>query len=177
MPERGVHRKALELYLRLGPGRSIQALHDALTADPSRCGLSRAPALRSLYAWSSRFRWQERIAELEDQAAEANRDAWQAAIREMNERQAKLALAVQQKAVQALADIDPASIEFSDAVHAIVESARLERLARGEATERNDVQGGLTHEHQLRAFSDEELLRLLDAVEDLAARAEPPPAR
>ncbi len=176
MPELARHRKAFELYLSLGAGRSIEALHRTLRADPGSHGFPRAPTLRSLYAWSSRFRWQERIAELESRASEATTEAWIEQVRAMNQRQAKLALAIQQKGVQALTNIDPTSIDFPDAVRAIIESARLERLACGEATERSDVQGGLSHEQQLQAFSDEELLRLLERVEDLAAGAEPPPS-
>ena len=174
MPERAVHRKAFELYLALGASRSVEALHRALGAEPARHGFRRAPSLRSLYAWSSRFNWQERIADLEAQAFEATSEAWVEAIREMNERQSKMALAIQQKGVQALTGIDPSSVGFPDAVRAIVEGARLERLARGEVTDRQDLQGEMSHEHRLRAFSDEELLRLLGAVEERAGGVEPP---
>jgi hypothetical protein len=98
------------------------------------------------------------------------------AIREMNERQAKMALAIQQKGVQALTGIDPSSVGFPDAVRAIVEGARLERLARGEVTERQDLQGDMSHEHRLEGFTDEELRRLLEAVEERAEGVEPPPS-
>jgi hypothetical protein len=174
MAEKAYQRRAFELYLALGPGRSVETLNRALAGDPGRYGFRRAPSLRSLYAWSARFSWQERLADLEAQALEAAGEAWVEAIRVMNERQAKMALAIQQKGVQALSGIDPSSVGFPDAVRAIVEGARLERLARGEATERQDMQGDMTHEHRLRPFSDEELLRLLGAVEGRAEGVEPP---
>ena len=53
MKESTRHRRALNLYIRLGGGRSLEALHEAIEDDPAQVGLSRAPTLRTLESWSA----------------------------------------------------------------------------------------------------------------------------
>ena len=55
MTETTRQREAFNLYWELGGERSIERLH----AELRRSG--RAPDLRTLYRWSSRFRWQQRL--------------------------------------------------------------------------------------------------------------------
>ena len=56
MPESTRHRFAFDRYLQLGSKRSIEKLHAVLAAEGD------AHSLRTLYGWSSRYRWQDRIA-------------------------------------------------------------------------------------------------------------------
>ena len=65
MPESTRQRKAFNRYWELGADRSIERLHALLSAG------GKAPTTRTIYAWSSRFHWQNRIGDLERRAREA----------------------------------------------------------------------------------------------------------
>ncbi len=157
MPEGGKHRHAFECYWRLGPERSVEKLHAALDADGA------APSLRTLYAWSSRYRWQDRLADLERDARQAEDEARIAAIREMQERQAREALLLQQRGTEWLAGMDNERATPEAAIRAVVEGARLERLVRGEPTEVQEVRHD--GDPRLERLSDEELDRLIAHAE------------
>ena len=62
--------RAFDVYLSLGPDRSLAELAAALRADPHRAGLRRAPSLRTLEGWSAGRKWQDRIADVDRQAGE-----------------------------------------------------------------------------------------------------------
>ena len=165
MPESTKHRHAFERYWRLGPERSIERLHAAMEAE------AKAPSLRTLYGWSSRYRWQDRVADLERKARETEDDARIAAIREMQERQAKEGLLLQQRGAQWLAQVNDEQVSPEAAIRAVVEGARLERLARGEPTERTEIHNDA--DPRLERLSDEELDRLIELAEGLVRGAEP----
>ncbi len=172
MKEMTRHRLAFDLYVRMGADRSLEALHQALQDDPSLIGLARAPSRSTLDAWSSAFHWQDRILDLERQAAEQDREQQLKALREMSERHAKEGLALQQKAVERLQSLPSNELSASDAVRALVEGVRLERLARGEPTDRIRQEGEILHGNvDLRNFSNEELRRLVELAERRAAGA------
>src|SRR3970040_562083 len=97
MKEKTRHRVAFDLYMRMGAGRSLEALHEALQADPSSIGLLRAPSRGTLESWSSALHWQDRLLDLERRAAEWDREELLKALREMNDRHATERLAVQRK--------------------------------------------------------------------------------
>ena len=150
------------------PGRrSIEALHGQLRAKGWRV------SLRTLYGWSSRYDWQGRIAQLERRARAAEDAARIEAVREMQERQAREALLLQQRGAEWLTQQDdPASPEA--AIRAIVEGARLERLVRGEATERTEQM--TPTQERLEALSDEQLDDLLGQLAaGLEGEGAPPP--
>ena len=165
MKEHTRHRLAFDLYVRMGANRSLEPLHRDLQKDPSLIGLKRAPSLSTLEAWSSAFHWQARLLDLERQAAEQDREEQLKALREMNERHAREGLALQQKAVERLGTLPPDRLSASDAVRALVEGVRLERLARGEPTERQEVRSDVEINTRLAALTDEELDRLIEYAE------------
>jgi len=172
MKETTRHRLALDLYVRMGAGRSLEALRRALQEDPSKIGLSRAPSRSTLETWSSAFHWQERLLDLERQAAERDREELLKALQEMNERHAKEGLALQQKGVEGLKSLSPEKLSASEVVRAINEGAHLERRARGEPTELITQTGELFHGHiDLGNFTNEELRRLVELAERLATGA------
>ena len=172
MKEKTRHRLVLDLYVRLGPGRSLEALHEALQDDPSRIGLRRAPSLSTLEAWSSAFHWQDRLLDLEREARERDRGAQVEALQKMNERHAREGLALQQKGVERLQELPTSKLAPGDAIRAVIEGVRLERLARGEPTEHIREEGGMLHGHiDLRKFSNEELRRLAKLADRRAAGA------
>lgn len=86
MPESTRQREGFDAYWELGAERSIERLHEVLTQ--AQRGNRSAPVLRTLYEWSSRYHWQDRIERLERQAREAADGARVDGLREMYERQA-----------------------------------------------------------------------------------------
>jgi hypothetical protein len=168
--ERTKHRLAFDLYLRLGAGRNLDALQRALEDAPAVLGLEHAPSRRAIETWSAAFHWQDRLADLERQAAEQDRDDQLKALRDMNERHAKEGVALQQKGVERLQTLPSNEISAADAVRALVEGVRLERQARGLPTEQIRQEGEFLHGHlDLRSFSNEELRRLAELAERRAA--------
>ncbi len=166
MKEMTRHRLAFDLYVRLGADRSLEALREALKDDPSLIGLKRAPSRSTLETWSSAFHWQDRLLDLERQATEQDRDQQLRALREMAERHAKEGLALQQKGVERLQSLRPEELSPSDAVRALIEGVRLERLARGEPTDRIMDTGEERHGPiDLRKFTNEELRRLAELAD------------
>ncbi len=172
MAEHTRHQLAFDLYVKLGARRSLEALYAALCDDPSLIGLRKAPTRSTIDVWSSRFHWQDRLQDLEREARAQDDDALVAALKEMNQRHAKEGVALQQAGIARLASLAPDEISASDAVRAVVEGVRLERLASGAATEHVRQEGTQLYGHvSLERFSDEELRRLVDAAERGAAGA------
>lgn len=167
MAETTRHRNAFDLYWRLGSERSIERLHAELRA------LGRAPTTRTLYEWSRQYRWQDRIVRLEQEAKRADDEARVQTLRDMFERHAKEGLLLQQKGAEWLAPMSADDATADAAIRAVVEGSRMERLARGEPTERQEVQGGLQINARLVGLTDAELDRLIEHAEG-ALRGEDP---
>jgi hypothetical protein len=151
------HRQAFEVYWRLGPYRTIERLREALLADKAR-----APSLRTLYQWSSQFGWQQRIAAIEREARQAEDEERQAEIRTMYQRQANEGLFLQQRGLEWLETVDPEAVSPEAALRAIVEGAKLERISRGEPTERQELTGEV--DTRLTELSDGELYAIIEHV-------------
>ena len=164
MAESTRQREAFDSYWQLGAERSIERLHAALSADGT------APNLRTLYTWSSRYHWQDRLADLERQAGVAAEEARREAIGEMYERQAKEGLLLQQRGAEWLSSSGAEAASPEAAIRALVEGARLERLARGEPGERTHTEGEITN-GELANFSTEELRRLVETAKQGTGRA------
>ena len=158
MPETTRHRQAFDTYWRLGAGRSIERLQAALTAA------GKAPTLRTLYEWSTRYRWQYRLADLERKARRAEDEARVKALGDMYERQAKEGLLLQQRGTQWLAAMEGEDATADAAIRSIVEGARLERIARGEPTDRQEIQN-VERNERLSELTDEEVDHLLEIAE------------
>lgn len=171
MTESTKHREAFELYWRLGAERSIERLHAAWSGRTRKA----PPSLRTLYEWSSRCQWQSRIAKLERDARVAGDEARIAEIKEMQERQAKAGLFLQQKGMAWLVATGDEMASPEAAVRAIVEGAKLERLARGEVTERQEVTGEIAA--RLTEFNDDELDALIEHAQGLVGGAGEAPSR
>lgn len=166
MSEGTKQRLALDLYWELGAERSIERLHALMQ------GGGRAPSLRTLYEWSRRYGWQSRIAELERQARVADDEARLRAIREMSERHARQAVHLQDAALGWLDELKKEHVTADAAVRALVEAVRMERLARGEPTERQEVSSvNVAFQARLSAVTDDELARLIEHVAGSMGRA------
>ncbi len=143
-----------------------------LVDDPSLIDRTRPPSRSTLDAWSSSFHWQDRLLDLERDAAEQERRGQLKALRDMNERHAKEGVALQQKAIERLKRFPAEDLSAADAVRALVEGVRLERLARGAPTDHVRQEGEELYGHiDLRNFNNEELRRLVELAERGAAGA------
>ena len=172
MKEMTRHRLAFDLYVRLGSDRSLEALLEAIRDDPSLIGLKRTLSRSTLEAWSSACHWQDRLLDLERQATEQDREQQLRDLLEMNERHAREGLALQQKGVERLQSLPAEQLSPSDAVRALIEGVRLERLARGEPTDRITHRGEESHGPiDLRRFTNEELRRLAELADRHATGA------
>jgi hypothetical protein len=164
--ETSKHRKAFDVYVRMGPARSLVELRAALRQQPGLVGLTRGPSLSSLEAWSSALHWQDRLADLEREARQRDEEEQIQALREMDESQIREGLALQQKGIERLNQIELEDLTANDAVRAVIEGVKLERLARGEPTEHIRQEGLSLHGHlNLNNFSLEELRRLAELAD------------
>ena len=152
MRETTRHRDAFNAYVDMGSERTIEKLRTELQKE------GRAPSVRTLYEWSRSFHWQHRLDDLERKARAAEEEARIKAIREMRERQAKEALLLQQKGAEWISRLEDAP-SAEAAIRAIVEGAKLERLARGETTEKVEIEQ--TGDSRLMEISDDQLEELI----------------
>ena len=118
------HRLAFARYWGAGQSRSIDRLHELLRAEGG-------PSLRTLYEWSARYHWQDRVADLERQARRSEDEARVTVMREMSDRHAREALLLQQKGAEWLVAVDPATAGPEAGIRALSEGIRLERLVQG----------------------------------------------
>jgi len=136
MGEGTKHRLAFDAYVRLGAGRSLEGLHAHIAEHMDAFGLSRAPDIRTIYAWSSKYHWQDRLADLEREACAQDRDAQLERMKEMKERHIKEGIALQQKGVERLAKLPPENWAVRDAIEAISRGIAIERSSLGEQSRR-----------------------------------------
>jgi hypothetical protein len=110
---------AFSAYLELGEERSYARVGQKL-------GKSRVLIER----WGSEWKWQERVLAWDnDLARQANKRAVKE-LEEMYKRQAKIAMLMQKKAVEALENIDPEKLDEGTIVRFITEGTKLERSNR-----------------------------------------------
>lgn len=131
-----------DIYLAMGSHRSLEKLHATLTNG----GLSLT--LNTLKNYSARYGWQQRLRTAEE-AAQAQLDEERDAERllGMNERQANYGELAQRLAGHYLGEIfarvrvDPTAVRGTptDITRLLAEGSRMERLARGEVTNRTEA--------------------------------------
>lgn len=91
--------------------------------------------------WSSEHHWVQRCRDFDAYEDERRQAARAAAIVEMEERHVALAQAALAKAGAALDRALPMEFDLNDIIRWITEGAKLERLARGVPTARNELSG------------------------------------
>lgn len=137
---------AFMLYRDMLPkSRSIERVREILGKS---AGYS-----RHLQNWSSRYQWVTRATAHDDYLAEVRSEAQANAIREMSERQAKIGMALQQIGLTFLQT--HGLEEGRDAIRAVSEGAKIERVARGEPSEIVELQAAKLK--SVEDYTDEEL--------------------
>ena len=113
--------EAFQCYLNLGETRSQRLVSEQLSK--SRQLISR---------WSANYQWVERVAAYEnDLQSQAQAEGVKKA-RQMADRHISIAMKMQQKALQALKEMDPRDIDPKNLVAFIREATKLERENRTE---------------------------------------------
>ena len=142
-------------YRDLGPRRSLdeasRRYHQSSSQRP-RC------ASGTIRRWAQRWNWQTRARAWDQETERVKQAEQQAAVLEMTERHAREALMLQNKAIERLRQLRPEEMKTKDVLAYLVESAKLERLSRGQPTER------IAEEHafeDLKELSDDELTRII----------------
>lgn len=117
---------AFAFYIGLGAGRSYRAVADHFGVDK-----------KTVIRRAATETWQQRIVEIDRKAREGSEQKVAESLEAMNDRHLKTLRAIQGKALEALRSMPITSA--SDAIRALVETMRQERLVRGEPSERTAV--------------------------------------
>lgn len=156
---------AFKIYRDLGRKRSARAVADALGHK----------ATRHLNDWSASNRWVARAAAWDEHQDRAEREAALDAAREMAVRHALIAKGLTAKVaawVQQLTEKDIAKWKPSDAARALEVAVKVERLSRGEPTDRtesvntdarSDDVRELLQDRDARRMADELLAKIANA--------------
>jgi hypothetical protein len=161
--------QAFCLYRDLGPGRSLdqasRAYHQRQRGqgDGAHAG-HKSRASGTIRAWAERWHWSARASASDRELEEAKRRQQVAAVQEMAERHAKEAVMLQGKAVERLRQLRPEELKPREVLSFLIDAAKLERLARGEPTER------VAEEHRfpdVKDLTDDELAAIVASGRDL----------
>ena len=155
--------RAFVVYLGLGPDRSLAELAAVLRADASRAGLRRAPSLRTLEDWSTRYRWRERIAEIDKRGREEAEQQHLDWVSQHRERLRREGLLLQQRGMDWLQNKAVDDVKAHEAIRAIDIGFKLEALALGEATQRIAVED---EDERIERLTDEELELIIRHARD-----------
>ena len=120
----------------MGPQRSIEKLHKVLADSGLRI------ALNTLKNYSAKHGWQVRLEEAQAQLAAQLAAQDSQVIDDMNKKTAQLGAAMQVVSGRKIAEIgrDPTQMTPRDAGYLADVGTKLERLARGEVTSRQELQ-------------------------------------
>ena len=109
--------------------------------------------------WSSDNDWVRRTVEYDAFMLDQRRRIIENEVLDMAERHAKASIAFQSEVIKRLVKFDPQSLTNADLIRWWEIAVKVERLARGEPTERVSTEqtGTVTITQQIAAMSDEEL--------------------
>lgn len=114
--------EAFRIYRDLPPGTR------SYVRVVSKLGKSRTLIQR----WSSKHGWVDRAEEWDNFQDKIALEAQLRAVQDMNERHVKMAMALQTKALKRLEQIQPDELTPAQLLQYLLESAKMERLSRGE---------------------------------------------
>jgi hypothetical protein len=154
---------AFAIYRDLGPRRSLEEasrLYHNKTPESATptAGGRRREASGQIRRWAGRWDWVARARAWDQELERIKRHQQVEAVAEMAERHAKEALMLQNKAVERLRLLRPEELVPRDTLSFLIEAAKLERLARGEPTER------VAEEHRfpdVKELTDDELAQIV----------------
>lgn len=124
---------AFTVYRDMGPDRSIPKVAQKCTKNVSL-----------IKRWSSTHRWAVRIEAWTDEQDRLMREELIKGVTVMRKNHTDIAVSMLTKALDALGMIPAVDMTMQDIARAVDVAAKLERLSRGEATERTESQTELT---------------------------------
>ena len=148
--------EAFSVYRDMGTDQSITKV--ALSLNKSRAIIGR---------WSSHWEWASRVRAWDNDLVEAARKQARKDIEEMQQRHIAIGRLLQDKAVEAIeSGVD---ISARDATALAKLGVDVERLARGEATERiegkSEISGAIGVNNPFEGFTPDELRKLIAVTE------------
>ena len=160
------------LYRDKGPRRSLDEASRAYhgqAADVEAAPDRRRRASGQIRRWAERWNWSARAMAWDLEMDRVKQTQQLQAVKEMSERHIGEAMLLQNKAVERLCLLRPEELKPREMLDYLIQAAKLERLARGEPTER------VAEDHHFTAveeLSDDELARII-----ASGRGLPPPGR
>lgn len=144
-PDEGVKPwEAFVIYRDMGPDRSIRKVAQQLKKSSTIIG-----------RWSSEWDWQERVAAWEGEQDRLARADQVKKIAEMRRLQAQRGAKMQEKAMEALEQMEIEKLSPADVVRLMAEGAKLERLGRGDVGEVIEQRDGGEAEPAVRFYIPE----------------------
>ncbi len=133
--------QAFVVFRELGARRTLrEAARKFYSPDDENAEVSPAQ-LKRFQRWSAEHQWVRRANEYDVYLAQEQTEARLKAIEQMNERQALFGTRLQYLAFERLQATDLKDLPTTEALRWLVEGSRIERLARGEATRRDEISG------------------------------------
>jgi hypothetical protein len=155
--------RAFDLYRDLGPRRSLdqasRAYHqrpDAQSNGASSRRKTRASGI--IRRWAERWNWSARAMAWDQEVTRVRQTERLAQFKEMDDRHIKEMMLLQQRAVERGRLLTPEELTPQDVVRYLTEAIKMERLVRGEPTER------VAEEHtfvDVKELTDDELARII----------------
>lgn len=152
--------------------------HESFTRAQIRSGRSLGKVAKRLGSsislvqkYSMRFNWRSRAEAYDDYVERELREKNESEIRKMNKLHAKAGRKLTEKALCGLASVNAKALSALDIVRMFDIGVKIERLARGQSTERQQIDGRVEQQHSggvvtvaapldLKNLSDEELASL-----------------
>lgn len=146
---------ALNAYLEMGPSRSLAKLAQKWGKNTSY--------IRQLERWSSEYGWVEQAKQFDKEQAEERHRKQEQEISKMNQEHALLGRTQALRAVKQIEElIKVQKFGSQAAVQLLKVSTDLERLARGAATDRQELMGKIDGDH----VNTEKIMFYLPVVDD-----------
>lgn len=165
--ETSLAREAYELYLNMGPTRSMREVVKILHSMGRYNGTEKT-TLRHLADWAKVHCWQARIREFEEEQARENHAKRQVEIDKMNQEHALIGRTQTLRMVKHIQELIEAKHFGSQAAVQLFKYATdLERVARGAATEQVAITENKAAEIHTEDLSDEDLKMIVDMASKL----------
>lgn len=147
---------AFVVYRDMGPLRSLAKSADIFYAGRDSQQLSQ---MRQLGKWSTPYRWVARCTEFDAFNDFQRWTARETDIRAMENRHAQMGVSLQRVALERLESLPASALHARDVVQFLKEGVTIERLARGEATDRTELGGTAGRPVELAAVSASQQVR------------------
>ena len=149
---------AFNIYVALGPGRSLRLLHEALLDE------NWTVSLRTLENWSSTFGWQARLDQIESGAFERSVKSHTEGYSELSEKLVSIGLLLQQRGIDRFLGLEDEEITPMIALRMIEKGLELEIDGGSRPSDEDD--GEPIGDERIEDLSNDELRSLIEGTND-----------